>query len=114
VHPQGPALALAPELDQEVRAGEQPAPRAPEVQAQEVQALQARAEQAAPQEVLLLVAGACPASALPDRRIRHLATPGLRQAASRRAWVMPLRQLPLSAKDFLRLNGRRLSTANVN
>ena len=76
-------------------------------------AARARAEQVAPQEVLL-VAGACPASALPDRRLRHLATPGLRQAASRRAWVMPLRQLPLSAKDFLRLNGRRLSTANVN
>jgi hypothetical protein len=97
---------------------EQGAERAPEGQAQEARGLQARAEQVAPQEVLLL-AGACPESALPDRRLRYLATLGLRQAASRRVWVMPLPQLPLPAKDFvttdfLRLNGRRLSTANVN
>jgi hypothetical protein len=57
--------------------------------------------------------------ALPDRQLYHLATLGLGQAASRRAWAMPLQQLPLPAKDFvardfLRLNGRRLSTANVN
>jgi len=43
-----------------------------------------------------------------------MATLGLRQAASRQAWVMPLQQLPLPARDFLRLNGRGLSTANVN
>jgi hypothetical protein len=48
-----------------------------------------------------------------------MATLGLRQGASRRAWAMPLQQLPLPAKDFvardfLGLNGRRLSTANVN
>jgi hypothetical protein len=30
-----------------------------------------------------------------------MATLGLRQAASRRAWAMPLQQFPLPAKDFL-------------
>jgi hypothetical protein len=43
-----------------------------------------------------------------------MATLGLRQVGSGRARVMPLRQLPLPAKDFLRLLGRSLSSASVN
>ena len=69
------APARAPELDQEVRARaalapeaaqEQGVERAPEAQAQ---GLQARAEQVAPREVLVLLAGACPALALPHRQL---------------------------------------------
>jgi hypothetical protein len=114
------APARAPELDQEVRARaalapeaaqEQGVERAPEAQAQ---GLQARAEQVAPREVLVLLAGACPALALPHRQLCNMATLGLRQVGSRRARVMPLQQLPLPAKDFLRLLGRSLSSASVN
>jgi hypothetical protein len=117
------APARAPELDQEVRARaalapeaaqEQGVERAPEAQAQEAQGLQARAEQVAPREVLVLLAGACPALALPHRQLCNMATLGLRQVGSRRARVMPLQQLPLPAKDFLRLLGRSLSSASVN
>jgi hypothetical protein len=43
-----------------------------------------------------------------------MATLGLRQVGSGRARVMPLQQLPLPAKDFLRLLGRSLSSASVN
>ena len=114
------APARAPELDQEVRARaalapeaaqEQGVERAPEAQAQ---GLQARAEQVAPREVLVLLAGACPAPALPHRQLCNMATLGLRQVGSGRARVMPLQQLPLPAKDFLRLLGRSLSSASVN
>ena len=114
------APARAPELDQEVRARaalapeaaqEQGVERAPEAQAQ---GLQARAEQVAPREVLVLLAGACPALALPHRQLCNMATLGLRQVGSGRARVMPLQQLPLPAKDFLRLLGRSLSSASVN
>ena len=114
------APARAPELDQEVRARaalapeaaqEQGVERAPEAQAQ---GLQARAEQVAPRELLVLLAGACPALALPHRQLCNMATLGLRQVGSRRARVMPLQQLPLPAKDFLRLLGRSLSSASVN
>jgi hypothetical protein len=115
------AQGLVQEPAPEVQGRGQPAARAPEAaqeqgveRAPEAQGLQARAEQVAPREVLVLLAGACPAPALPHRNLCHPATLGLRQAASRRARVMPLQQLPLPAKDFLRLNGRRLSTANVN
>jgi len=114
------APARAPELDQEVRARaalapeaaqEQGVERAPEAQAQ---GLQARAEQVAPREVLVLLAGACPALALPHRQLCNMATLGLRQVGSRRTRVVPLQQLPLPAKDFLRLLGRSLSSASVN
>ena len=114
------APARAPELDQEVRARaalapeaaqEQGVERAPEGQAQ---GLQARAEQVAPREVLVLLAGACPALALPHRQLCNMATLGLRQVGSRRTRVVPLQQLPLPAKDFLRLLGRSLSSASVN
>jgi hypothetical protein len=114
------APARAPELDQEVRARaalapeaaqEQGVERAPEAQAQ---GLQAWAEQVAPREVLVLLAGACPALALPHRQLCNLATLGLRQVGSRRTRVVPLQQLPLPAKDFLRLLGRSLSSASVN
>lgn len=116
------APARAPELDQEVRARaalapeaaqEQGVERAPEAQAQ-AQGLQARAEQVAPREVLVLLAGACPALALPHRQLCNMATLGLRQVGSRRTRVVPLQQLPLPAKDFLRLLGRSLSSASVN
>jgi hypothetical protein len=114
------APARAPELDQEVRARaalapeaaqEQGVERAPEAQAQGLQAL---AEQVAPREVLVLLAGACPALALPHRQLCNMATLGLRQVGSRRTRVVPLQQLPLPAKDFLRLLGRSLSSASVN
>jgi hypothetical protein len=114
------APARAPELDQEVRARaalapeaaqEQGVERAPEAQAQ---GLQAGAEQVAPREVLVLLAGACPALALPHRQLCNMATLGLRQVGSRRTRVVPLQQLPLPAKDFLRLLGRSLSSASVN
>jgi hypothetical protein len=74
----------------------------------------ARAERVAPREVLVPLAGAHPALPLPDRQLRNLATLGLRQAASRRAWAMTLQQLPLPARDFLRRLGRSLSIANMN
>jgi hypothetical protein len=64
--------------------------------------------------VLVPLAGAHPALPLPDRQLRNLATLGLRQAASRRAWAMTLQQLPLPARDFLRRLGRSLSIANMN
>jgi hypothetical protein len=112
------APARAPELDQEVRARAALAPEAAQEQgverAPEAQGLQARAEQVAPREVLVLLAGACPALALPHRQLCNMATLGLRQVGSRRARVMPLQQLPLPAKDFLRLLGRSLSSASVN
>jgi hypothetical protein len=112
------APARAPELDQEVRARAALAPEAAQEQgverAPEAQGLQARAEQVAPRELLVLLAGACPALALPHRQLCNMATLGLRQVGSRRARVMPLQQLPLPAKDFLRLLGRSLSSASVN
>jgi hypothetical protein len=112
------APARAPELDQEVRARAALAPEAAQEQgverAPEAQGLQARAEQVAPREVLVLLAGACPALALPHRQLCNMATLGLRQVGSRRTRVVPLQQLPLPAKDFLRLLGRSLSSASVN
>ena len=112
------APARAPELDQEVRARAALAPEAAQEQgverAPEAQGLQARAEQVAPRELLVLLAGACPALALPHRQLCNMATLGLRQVGSRRTRVVPLQQLPLPAKDFLRLLGRSLSSASVN